>query len=199
MRQSCAPPGLRPDSTLPESGSLEEYSGIRFPPDRRRRAVIPPRDEDPNRLHRTYRDSLYVVPIEAQPRHRTPFEPVASVPESFESTPRNFAMQPGASRGPVPLDRRRRNSHHFGGVFYREPSKKAQLHDAALLRVQFTEAIEGAIEGKQVDVHPLREVQGFIEGELARVGSSALPTALAACALPHNLPPPVPAHPTKTR
>ena len=81
----------------------------------------------------------------------------------------------------------RRDRSSRRGSRCRQAGEKAHFDDAALLRVQLTEAVECTIEGDYVHVDFFREIQSFLEGELAGVGSAALRSAVGASVLHQNL------------
>ena len=59
-----------------------------------------------------------------------------------------FAHEPGASHGPIPLDRSLGYTQHTGNFIDAHAGEKSHLDDLSLARIELSELAQGLVEGE---------------------------------------------------
>ena len=70
-------------------------------------------------------------------------------------------MQPRACEGPVPLHRHRRHLEELGRLVDRQATEEPQFNDFRRARRHRRQAIEGIVEGREVDVEVTPDRDGL--------------------------------------
>src|SRR5207244_11508262 len=83
----------------------------------------------------------------------------------FVSSPAYFTAQPGASEAPFAFDSSVRNAEHGGGFFNGQAAEETHLDDAAVLRFDRRQILQGIIERQQVDIRLTAKAVGLAERE----------------------------------
>src|SRR5580700_11649216 len=96
----------------------------------------------------------------------------------------DLLMQPGPCRSPVSFHRPGRQLEHVRGFFDGKTAEESQLHNAALLLVEFSQFVESIVESDHVHAAALERqpIQCYA------IASMALGGIVAARVLDQNLP-----------
>src|ERR1700722_566044 len=102
---------------------------------------------------------------------RTATESAASVrEESYRSTPTDFVQQPGAGKPDVAVNRRRGHAECSGDLVIGQAAEVEQLDDLGQSRLHLLKALEGVIEGDDVEVYRRQFLSRFFGKQLPGAG-----------------------------